>query len=215
LITDWEARRKIVSIGKQLYTQGLVVAKDGNISVRIKTDKVIITPRNYSLATLSDSHMAHVDLSGKAFDSNLKPSSELPIHLEVYRQRPDVNAVIHAHPPYATAFTLVGEDFSTPVLPEVYVIFGEIPVAPYAPPASEENAQSIRELIKVNDVIVLDHHGAISVGATLMDAYCKMEKLEHAAKTLFIAKQLGKLRPLSKTDLQKLDEIRKTYLSES
>lgn len=213
MITDWEARRKIVSFGKLLHAEGLAVAKDGNISVRIKPDKIVITPRDYSLATLSDSHMAHVDLEGKVFDSNLKPSSELPMHLEIYRQRQDVSAVIHAHPPYTTAFTLVGANFSQPVLPEVYVIFGDIPIAPYATPSTNEIAPFLRELIKNHDVIVLDHHGAVTVGESLKDAYCRMEKLEHAAKTLFIAHQLGKVKPLSADALKKLDEVRKNYFS--
>ncbi len=215
MITNWEARRQIVSIGKQLYSQGLAVAKDGNISIRLKADKIIITPSNRSLATLSDSHMAQVDLNGNVHDTNLKPSSELPLHLEVYRQRPDVFAVIHAHPPYATAFTLVGEDFSQPVLPDIFILFGEIPVAPYAAPGTKENALTIRQLIKDNDIIVQDHNGALTVGKSLKDAYCRMEKLEHAAKTLFIARQSGKLKPLSQADLKKLTEVRKTYLNAS
>lgn len=213
MITDWEARRQIVATGKQLYLQGLVASKDGNVSVRIKTDKVIITPSNYSLATLSDSHMAHVDLDGNPLDSNRKPSSELPMHLEVYRQRPDVFAVIHAHPPYTTAFTLAGQNFSTPVLPEVLIMFGEIPLAPYATPATQESAEAISELIRSYDIIVLDHHGALTVGKTLKDAYCRMEKLEHVAKTLFIARQLGELKPLSDDALKKIAEFRKKYFS--
>ena len=213
MITDWEARRKIVSFGRQLYTQGLVAAKDGNISVRIKPDRIIITPRNYSLANLLDSHMAHVNLDGNWSDSNLQPSSELAMHLEAYHQRPDVNAVIHAHPPYTTAFTLAGLDFSMPVLPEVQIMFGEIPIASYGTPATDESARSIRELIKDHDIVVLDHHGALTVGENLRDAYCRMEKLEHAAKTLFLARQLGKLKPLSEDALKKIAEFRKKYLS--
>ena len=213
MITDWEARRQIVAIGKQLYSQGLVAAKDGNISVRLKNDKIVITPANSSLATMADGHMVHVDLKGSAVEGLRQPSSEMRMHLEVYRRRPDVSAVIHAHPAYATAFTLAGLDFSLPVLPEVQIIFGEIPVAPYGTPATEESAASIRDLIKSHDIVVLDHHGAITVGKTLKDAYCRMEKLEHMAKTLFIARQLGELKPLSDDALKKIAEFRKKYLA--
>jgi L-fuculose-phosphate aldolase len=211
LLTDWEVRRQIVSIGKKLYDQGLVAATDGNISFKLKTNKIIITPGGHCLGTLDFNHMVHVDGKGKHSSGELEPSSELPMHLEIYKQRPDVNAVIHAHPPITTAFTLVGENLSEPVLPEVILFFGEIPVAPYATPSTIESAQSINGLIQKNDAIVLDHHGAVTVGDTLKDAYCKMEKLEQSAKILYAAKQLGEIKPLSQEDLTKLLSLRAQY----
>lgn len=211
MLTDWEVRRQIVSIGKKLYDHELVAATDGNISFKMKTDKIIITPGGHCLGTLDFNHMVHVNGNGQHTSGDLEPSSELPMHLEVYRQRPDVNAVIHAHPPITTAFTLVGGTLSDPVLPEVILFFGEIPVANYATPSTIESAKSISALIKSHDVIVLDHHGAITVGDTLKDAYCKMEKLEQSAKILFAAKQLGEIKPISDEDLDKLLSLKSKY----
>lgn len=211
MLTDWEVRRQIVSIGKKSYEQGLVAATDGNISFKMKSDKIIITPSGHCLGTLDFNHMVHVDADGKHGAGELEPSSELPMHLEIYRQRPDVNAVIHAHPPITTAFTLVGGNFSEPVLPEIILFFGEIPVAPYATPSTIESAKSITDLIRENDVIVLDHHGAVTVGESLKDAHCKMEKLEQSANILYAAKQLGEIKPLSQEDLTKLLSLRAQY----
>jgi len=208
-MTDWEIRRQIVSFGKKMYEQRLVVAIDGNISVRMKTDKIIITPAATCLGTLDFNHMIHVDAEGKTASGNLHPSSDLPLHLEIYRQRPDVMAVIHAHPPILTAFTISGEDLSTPVLPEMVLMFGEIPVAPYATPSTEESAEAVKDLIKKHDAIILDHHGAVTVGETLKDAYCRLEKIEQSAYILYTAKQLGGIKPLSEAELQELLKLKK------
>jgi L-fuculose-phosphate aldolase len=211
VLTDWEIRRQIVSIGKKLYDRELVAATDGNISYKVKSDKIIITPGGHCLGTMDFNHMVHVDSSGEHSSSELEPSTELPMHLEIYKQRPDVNAVIHAHPPITTAFSLVGGNISEPVLPEVILFFGEIPTAPYATPSTQESALSISKLIKQHDVIVLDHHGAVTVGDSLKDAYCKMEKLEQSAKILFAARQLGTIKPLSDENLSKLLSLKAKY----
>ena len=206
--TDWEARRDIVAWAKQVYNKGLVAATDGNISCRIDVDRIMITPSGKSLGFLTADDMAYVDTSGNVLGSTNKPSSELPMHLEIYRQRPEINAVIHAHPPLATAFTVTGQSMSVPILPEVVVMLGKIPTARYATPATAESADVIRDLISDNDVILLDHHGAVTCGKSLEDAYFKMEKLEHAAKTLIAARQLGQAIPLDQNEIVKLEKIR-------
>lgn len=208
MLTDWEIRRQMVAIGKKMYQQRLVSAKDGNISVKMKKDKIIITPGSSCLGTLDFNHMVHINSEGVC-TGELRPSSEMPMHLEIYRQRPDVNAIIHAHPIITTAFTLTGEDFSIPALPEVVLMFGEIPIAPYATPATDEGAKSISELILKHNVIVLDHHGSLTVGKDLTEAYCRLEKLEHTANILFAARQLGKIKPLSDSDIEKLMQLKK------
>jgi len=208
-MTDWEIRRHIVMVGKKMYEQKLVVSTDGNISFRMKSDKIIITPSGFCLGDLDFNHMVHVDSNGNHKAGQLTPSTELPVHLEVYRQRSDINAVIHAHPPIITAFTLAGIDFSEPFLPEFVIMYDKIPIAPYAAPATVESAISIRELIKNHDIIVLDRHGAVTVGKTLREAYCRMEKLEQIAQILFIARQLGEIKPLSDKEYKKLLLLRK------
>jgi L-fuculose-phosphate aldolase len=205
--TDWEVRRDIIAIAKQVYDKGIVAATDGNISYRIMTDRVMITPSGTSFATLTIDTLAYVDLDGNILNFEHKPSSELPMHLEIYRQRPDVNAIIHAHPPFATALTLTGQSLADPILPEVVMMFGKIPTAPYATPATQESANSIRHLIKDHDAILLDHHGAVTYSSSLQEAFHKMEKLEHAAKTILAAKSIGTPKILDENQLSKIKEL--------
>jgi L-fuculose-phosphate aldolase len=205
--TDWETRRDIVAIARQVYDAGIVAATDGNISHRMMSDRVLITPSGTSFSNLNTNTLAYVDLAGNVLSAQYKPSSELPMHLEIYRQRPDVNAVIHAHPPYATALTLTGYSLEDPILPEVVMMFGKIPTAPYATPSTKESAESIRVLVKDHQAILLDHHGAVTYGSSLEDAFYKMEKLEHAAKTILAATSLGTPKRLDETQLGKLKDL--------
>lgn len=202
--TDWETRRDIIAFGAKVYLNGMAAATDGNISLRMHTDRIMITSSGTSLGSLNANDLVYMDMDGNRLDYSCNPSSELPMHLLIYRQRPDINAIIHAHPPYATAFTLAGIPMSEPILPEVVIMMGAIPTATYATPSTEESAEVIRPLIKNHDVILLDHHGAVTCGKTLDDAYLKMEKLEHAAKTILAAKSLGNASPLSEDKLSKL-----------
>jgi L-fuculose-phosphate aldolase len=207
--SDWETRRDIVKCAKRAFESGLVAATDGNISVRMSIDRVMITPSGTSFSQLSPGEMAYVDTEGHQLDYAYRPSSELPMHLEIYRQRPEISAIIHAHPPYTTAFTVAGLSLATPVLPEVFVMCGRIPTASYATPSTTESAEVIRDLIKDHDVILLDHHGAVTCGRDLDEAYFKMEKLEHAAKTMIAANSLGNILPLSAENLKKLEPFKK------
>ena len=207
--TEWETRRDIVAIARRVYNVGIVAATDGNISYRIMTDRVMITPSGTSFSNLNTDSLAYVDLEGNILSYQYKPSSELPMHLEIYRQRPDVNAIIHAHPPYATALTLSGYSLEDPILPEVVMMFGKIPTAPYATPSTKESAESIRPLIKDHQAILLDHHGAVTYGTSLEEAFHKMEKLEHAAKTILAATSLGSPKKLDETQLSKIKDLGK------
>lgn len=211
--TDWEIRREICLFGKKVYDKGFVAATDGNISMRLMTNRLMITPSASCLGDLNVNDLAYVDLNGQILQSNCKPSSELPMHLEIYRNRSDINAIIHTHPVNATSFTVAGETFSQPVLPELILGIGDVPIAKYATPSTRESAIVISELIKNHDVIILDHHGVVTIGNTLQEAFFKLERLEHAASTLLAAKQLGSINPLNPSDIKKLHEIREKYLS--
>jgi L-fuculose-phosphate aldolase len=202
--TDWEARREMAAFGEKVYKSGLVAAMDGNISIRVFSDRLLITPSGSCLGTLNIEDLVYVDLEGQVLVGRVKPSSELPMHIEIYKKRPDILAIIHAHPPLATAFTIAGKNISQPVIPEVFVQFGQIPVAPYAPPSSKESVEFISDIIEKHDLILLDHHGAVAVGKSLYEAYLKMEKLEHTASTLIAAEQLGQITPLSQSELENL-----------
>lgn len=207
--TDWEARRDIINCAKRAFNRGLVAATDGNISVRLDTDRIIITPSGTSFATLNTGELAYLDTDGNLLDYSCKPSSELPMHLEIYRQRPDIQAIIHAHPPYSTAFTIAGMSMAMPVIPEAIVMLGAVPTAKYATPSTTESAQVIREYIQGHDVILLDHHGAVTCGESLDEAYYRMDKLEHAARTMLAANSLGTINPLSQDNINKLDQFKK------
>lgn len=207
--TDWEARRDIIACARQVYDKGIVAATDGNISFRMMTDRVMITPSGTSFANLSSDELVYVDIDGNILSFGQKPSSELPMHIEIYRQRPAVNAIIHAHPPFATALTLAGVSLADPILPEVVLMFGKIPTAPYATPSTRESAESIRHLIKDHDAILLDHHGAVTYGESLEEAFYKMEKLEHAAKTILAARSIGSPKKLDEEQTSKLKDLKK------
>src|SRR5512141_3192413 len=167
-----ELRGRIVEIGRLMHQQGLVAAADGNLSIRLDRERILVTPSGFSKGFLDPEQLIIVDMAGaeigpvfgKARD--LKPSPEIRIHLECYRQRPDVHAVIHAHAPMAIACTLAGVSLAKCVLPEVLYDLGTIPTAPHAPPASPEGPIAVRELVQQYDAIVLDRHGTVTVGAT-------------------------------------------------
>jgi L-fuculose-phosphate aldolase len=176
-------------------------------------DRLFITPSASCLGDLNVNDLVYVDFNGQILQSYLKPSSELPMHLEIYKKRPDVHGIIHTHPANSTAFTVAGENFSEPVLPELILGIGDIPIAKYATPSTHESAVVISELIKSHDVIILDHHGVVTVGKDLQEAFYKLERLEHAASTLLAAKQLGNINPLNPSDIEKLHKIKQKYLS--
>lgn len=210
-------RQEIVRIGAMLHQKGFVGATDGNISVRLERDQVLVTPSGVSKGFMTPAQMVLTDLDGRVLQTErldgrtMRPSSEFPMHLQCYGQRPDVRAVVHAHPPVAIACTIAGISLSPPVLPEVVVTLGTVPTAPYATPGTPEGAAAIRELILQRDAILLDHHGVVAVGQSVMDAYLKLEKVEHAAEIILAATQLGRVTTLQLEQIETLLEIRAKY----
>ncbi|MBD3170360.1 MAG: class II aldolase/adducin family protein, partial [candidate division Zixibacteria bacterium] len=148
-----------------------------------------------------------VDLDGNVVSGTRTASSETPMHLAVYTKRPDVHAVVHAHPPTATGFTVAGIPLTDNVIPEIILTLGKIPTAPYVTPSSDEGPRAVAENIAENDAILLDHHGALTVGENLIQAYFRMEKVEYAAKVLLTAHKLGGINPLTPEQLEKLHTI--------
>ncbi|UCG31569.1 MAG: class II aldolase/adducin family protein [Phycisphaerales bacterium] len=204
---EWQLRRKIVDIARRVHAQGFVAATDGNISARAMGDRMFITPSGTCLGELNPADLLYLDFERRVLAGRGRPSSELALHIEVYHQRPDVQAVIHAHPPVTNAFSFAGLSLADPVIPEVVVAFGAIPTTEYATPSSEEGPMVIRGLIRRHDVLILQRHGSLTVGADLSDAYHKLEKLEHAARTLLAARQLGSVRELSPDELDRLATV--------
>jgi len=205
---ETEYRHDIVEIGKRVYAKGYVAANDGNISIRISDDEVLVTPTGMSKGFLTTDQLIKVSMSGEQTEGYLRPSSELPFHLKVYALRADVNAVVHAHPPISTAFAVAGIPLDEMILPEMIVSLGCIPIAEYGTPGTEELVESISGIINTCDAILLANHGALTVGTDVYSAYYKMETMEHYAHINWTARTLGRVNPLGEEDLQKLIELR-------
>ncbi len=206
-----QIRADIVEIGRRLFSRGFVASNDGNISVRIDGNRLITTPKSVSKGFMTPDMMVVVDYSGKKIAGDRDPSSELPMHLEIYRSRPDVNAVVHAHPPTATGFAVAGVPLTKAVLAEVVTTLGSIPIAEYGTPSTRELPDAVRKYIKAHDGMLLANHGAVTCGDTAMAAYYKMETIEHFAKISLVARMLGRENLLSKDEVDRLQGLRGMY----
>jgi L-fuculose-phosphate aldolase len=183
----------------------------------MSNDRLLITPSGFSKGDIQDRWLLVVDMNGKPIrgargpkGEELRLTSEIRMHTEVYRQRPDVNAVVHAHPPVATGFSLAGVPLAGCLLPEVVFTLGAIPTTKFAAPTTEDVPESVKELIQTFDALVLDRHGALTVGKDIWDAYFKLEKIEHTAVVMLTAHQLGGVRELSQEERQKVVEVGKS-----
>lgn len=199
-------RSQVIVIAQKMYARDFISGVAGNISVRLTPQTLLITPAGGNKADLSPDELLVIDLEGNCVggDAVCSPTSELPMHLEAYRQRPDVGAVIHAHPITCVALSLVGISLVPPYIPEALVLLGPVATAPYATPSSAENRDAISGLIRDHDAIFLAHHGTLTVGRDLEEAYGRLEVLEHTAKTVALAHQLGTPRELEEGAVKKL-----------
>lgn len=210
-MSELELRRLICEAGRRLYQRNLVAATDGNISVRLGPNRYLCTPSGVSKGFMQPNDIITADGKGGRVAGAGKVSSEFFTHLAAYEERPDVFAVVHAHPPKAIGFTLAGISMAECVLPEVVYAIGGIPTSVYATPGTKEGSEVIRELIRKCDALMLDRHGALTVGKDVMDALFKMEKIEHAAESLLTAQLLGKVRTLRPDEIEKLYQVRQDY----
>jgi L-fuculose-phosphate aldolase len=202
--SESELRELICWVGQRLYDKNLVAATDGNISVWLDEDRFLCTPSGVSKGFMKPGEIVIANGAGDKISGNGKVSSEFFTHLAAYEERSDVRAVVHAHPPKAVGFTLAGVSLTELVLPEVVFAIGGIPTSEYATPGTKEGAGVIRELIQECDALMLDRHGALTVGEDLLDAFFKMEKIEHSVETLLTAKLVGDIRTLNPEQLEKL-----------
>jgi L-fuculose-phosphate aldolase len=206
--SEIQHRQQMVLIGERMYGRGYVAATDGNISVKMGDGRILITPSGVCLGEMRPEELVAIESGGPVCDQSQRPSTELPMHLEVYGQRPDVGAIIHAHPPLATAFTVAGISLAQCVIPEVVLTMGTIPTTRYATPSTEQGREVVRELIREHDALVLDRHGTLTVGPDLIGAYRKLEKVEHAAQVTLAARQLGNIRTLPPEEVKRLEAMR-------
>jgi L-fuculose-phosphate aldolase len=211
-------RQDVILVCRLLYQKSLIAATDGNVSVRWGADYLITTPSGMAKGLIQPQDLVVTDLAGDLAPDAIsprnghKPSSELRTHLEVYRQRPDIRAVVHAHPPIATALSIAGVSLAPCVLPETLVNMGTILTTEYATPTSADVPLVIRDLIRDHDALVLDRHGALTLGRSAMDAYTKMEKVENMAVILAVARLLGRVRTLPVDEVRRLSAKRNALL---
>lgn len=208
--SDSEAKRALVDIGRRIYEKGFVAANDGNISCKADANTIWITPTGVSKGYMTPDMMIKINLEGKILDGKLKPSSEYKMHLRVYKENPDVMAVTHAHPPIATSFSIAGISLDKAILPEAIVQLGEVPIAPYATPGSQEVPDSIAPFCKTHNAVLLANHGALSWGKDIYQAFYRMESIEYYANILmYTGYIIGKQNELSHNQVEELLNIRR------
>src|ERR1700750_122741 len=200
-------RADIVEIGRRMYARSYTASNDGNISVRIDVNRLLMTPKSVCQGFMTPDMMCVTDLAGRKLEGDRDPSSEMLMHLEVYRQRPDVQAVVHAHPPTATGFAVAGIPLDRAVLAAVLTTLGHTPIAEYATPSTRELPEAVRQYIKAHDGMLLANHGALTVGGDLYSAYYKMETIEPFAEISLVARLLGRENLLSREEVTRLQDL--------
>jgi len=193
---------------RQLAERGLIAGQDGNLAVRLGPDRVLVTPAGLIKALLGPADMVEVDLRGRKRRGRRNPTSELDLHLRILTHRPDVDAVVHAHPPVATGFAVAGQDLGAFVLPELILQCGRVPLVPYGTPGTPELGDRLESHLVGHDAWLLANHGAVTVGATLDVAWIRMESLEHAARIIFAARALGQVNELGRDSALRLEAQR-------
>ena len=206
-----ELRRKIVEIGRLTFEKGWVAANDGNISVRLDNEQILATPTGVSKGMMSPEDLIVVDYRGRKIRGRLESTSEIAMHIAIYNGRPDIHAVVHVHPPVATGFASAGIPLNKAVLPEVVIGLGCIPTAAYGLPGTPALTEPLIPLIPQYDAILLANHGAVAYGKDLLQAYFRMETVEHFARINLVAEMLGGAKPLPRAEVDKLFDSRTRY----
>jgi L-fuculose-phosphate aldolase len=208
-------RRDIVRYGKRLHERGYVAAMDGNLSVRLDEHRILATPTAMSKSSLRPMDLVTVDIDGRRVSGRRPVSSEIAMHLLIYRLRPDIRGIVHAHPPTATGFAAAGMALDKPLVCEVVIGLGSIPLAKYGTPGTPELCETLKPLISEYDAILMSNHGVVTYGDTLDHAYMKMETVEHFAQIALVTHVLGRQQPLEDQDLEKLLLARSKYKGSS
>ena len=207
-MTEQDARKAICEIGKRLYSKSFVAANDGNISVRTGEDEIICTPTGLSKGVMTEEMLVKIRMNGEVVEGTLKPSSEIKMHLRVYKENQQISGVVHAHPPVATAFAVAGIELQPNLLPEAVVMLGTVHVAPYATPGTDEVPEAIAPYVKKSKAVLMANHGVLTWGDSIYEAYYRMESLEHYAKISMYAKYtIRHFNPLTNIEISKLIKI--------
>lgn len=201
-----ERRRDLCLIGRLIYDRGYVAGTDGNLSLRLDADRILVSPNSLCKGTLEPKDLVIVGLDGRKLSGHREPSSELEMHLTIYRLRPDVSAVCHAHPPAATGFAAAGLPLEEPLLAEMVVALGAVPLAPYGMPGTAALSDTIEPLVGAHDALLLANHGVVTYGPDLRAAFFRMETAEHLARVALVTRILGKQTLLSPEQVRALRE---------
>lgn len=201
------ARKLICEIGKLLYERGYVVSSDGNLSIKLDNETILATPTQTCKGRMTEESLALTDIEGKPL-SDKRASSELAMHLLIYRLRPDVKAVCHAHPPHGTAFAVAGLAIDQPILSEVILTLGCVPLTSYGTPSTDELTRAMEPFVAHHNALLMANHGAVAYGGDLWQAFDRLETLEHTAKIAILAKALGGANDLPSGAIEKLINIR-------
>lgn len=206
-------RRDIVETGRKMVARGLVAATDGNLSARLDGGLVLATPSGFSKGELRESDLVVTDLEGRLERGHRKPTSELGMHLAVYRARPDVEAVVHAHPPVATGFACAGVGLEEPLVSEAVLALGPVPLAPYATTGTPAMISALEPFLKAHQAVLLSNHGVVAMGGDLRQAFWRLETVEQLAKVSLSTRLLGKKNVLGEAEVKKLLEARERYFA--
>ncbi|HZR31030.1 MAG TPA: class II aldolase/adducin family protein [Terriglobales bacterium] len=210
--SERQHREEIVRIGGMIHQRGYIAATDGNISVRLPKDRILVTPTAMCKGMLGRSDLVVVDLQGHKLSGRREVTSEVAMHLLIYNLRPDVRAVVHAHPPTATGYAAAGMPLNQPLVSEVVIALGTIPLAEYATPGTPQLSQTLAPLVPHHNAILMSNHGVVTYGEDLFVAYMRMETVEHFAKIALVTHMLGKQQLLSQEELEKLAITREKYV---
>jgi L-fuculose-phosphate aldolase len=208
-MNEYKLKEQICEIGRRVYAKGFAAANDGNISIRLNDREVLCTPTMVSKGFMKPEDVCKVDYEGKQLAGTRKRSSEILLHLAVYKHRPDVKAVVHCHPPHATAFAVAGEPIPQCILPEVEVFLGEVPTAVYETPGTQKFADTIVPHLKASNTIILANHGTVTFGTDLEKAYWNSEIIDAYCKILILARQLGRVNYFTQQQTKELLDLKK------
>jgi len=208
-INDRRLKEQICEIGRRVYNKGFAAANDGNISIRVGENEVLCSPTMICKGFMEPEDICAVDLDGNQLAGKRKRTSEVLLHLTIMKERPDVKAVVHCHPPHATAFAVAGEAIPQCILPEVEVFMGEVPIAPYETPGGQEFADTVKPFLKGTNTVILKSHGTVSFGKDLEDAYWKTEILDAYCRILMLSRQLGNVDFFSEEKTRELLDLKK------
>lgn len=210
---EQKLRSQICDIGRNLFNKDFIAANDGNISARLSENEILTTPRAVSKGYLEPHMIVKVNLQGEVLEAaeGYRPSTETKMHLRIYNELPEMNGVVHAHPPYATAFAIKGEALDKMMMPESVIMIGDIPLAVYGTPSTEEIPDSLMPFLGKKTAVLLENHGALTWGTDVMEAYLNMERLEYTAKITFITRMIDGERELPQHRIDELVALRSFY----